>query len=289
MKNTVKNKFSIRNRQSVISSGFTLIELLVVIAIIAILAAVLMPVLNKAKARGQIASCLNNMKQLQTCWIMYEDDNNSQLVLNWLVPGGESSQSSWITNNVASLPDATNVACIMGGTLFDYNKSLGIYHCPAVTGTKAGVDATKVVRTYSMSIRMHGGDATEAAQYGTADLELTMNNGNSSRPYRMFKKVTDIRSPSPSDSMVFVDESLSSVQDCVFAWICSPANYNIFYNTTTGRHLQGADFSFADGHVEYWHWLGLTGEQPADSMSGGPVNSPLYNDLHRIRRSIAGD
>src|ERR1700722_20016294 len=63
--------------------AFTLIELLVVIAIIAILAAMLLPVLTRAKATGQKAADINNFKQLQLCWLMYPDDNSGKIVANW--------------------------------------------------------------------------------------------------------------------------------------------------------------------------------------------------------------
>ncbi len=257
-------------------TGFTLIELLVVIAIIGILAAMLMPVLEKSKGRAQGLQCLNNMKQLTTAWIMYADDNNQRLALNWLIQSPwTSAPESWVTGNETVLDEATNVTCIQNGRIYNYVKSPNVYVCPSLTGmAQVGVSAKTLVRSVSMNGRMGGALPSDVSTGGPV-WDTSQMFGSNYPPIRAFSA---IKSPAPVGALVFMDESLGSLDDCFFI-VQLGSDVITWQNAPTARHGFGATLSFADGHVELWHWRNITTELDGDAPAIGGADLPRVQNI----------
>jgi prepilin-type N-terminal cleavage/methylation domain-containing protein/prepilin-type processing-associated H-X9-DG protein len=216
-------------------AGFTLIELLVVIAIIAILAALLLPALSRAKVASQTTQCLNNMKQLQVCWTMYADDNTDHVTRN--IPGDAQSWINGVTGDENKPTGATNLDALASGLLFAYNKAFGIYKCPSARGpTSSGLDALSVVRSVSMTTRM--GNVTDHDKLIDPDTPIT--------------KTSDVLAPGTSQASVFIDESMLTIDDGFIAIdniLGSGPDPRGYQNSPTLRHNSSSTLSYADGHV----------------------------------------
>ena len=247
-------------------SGFTLIELLVVIAIIAILAAMLLPSLAKAKSKAQGIMCMGNLRQLNLAWTMYSGDNDDRLVpAAWLrSPGGWCQ--GWLALN-ASEPDNTNALNLMSplGKLWPYNQSLPIYKCPADRSmSKHGGLMLPRVRSVALNQKMN---SPESWLYAPDDR------------FANFKKQSHI--PGPSQTFTFLDEREDSIDDGAFGVnLIDTGAKSQLVNWPASYHNKAGGVTFADGHAEIHRWIDPRTTVPIGKIQlASNVNSPNNVDV----------
>jgi prepilin-type N-terminal cleavage/methylation domain-containing protein len=210
--------------------GFTLVELLAVIATIAILAALLLPILSKAKVRAQRTYCLSNLRQLTAAWNMYSSEN-----AGWLVASDPARLEVWVQGDMTVATEAVNTDLIQEGKLYHFSQNLSLYRCPSDNGVLIAGKMVPTVRSYSMN-----------AFLGVSDQNLPIPAGYT----RFFAKDSDL--PRPSELFVLLDEDERSIDDGAFLTYPDARVWWDFPAISARRHNFSYPLSFADGHSEVW-------------------------------------
>jgi prepilin-type N-terminal cleavage/methylation domain-containing protein/prepilin-type processing-associated H-X9-DG protein len=227
-------------------SGFTLIELLVVIAIIAILAAMLLPALAKAKVKAQSTYCLNNLKQLQLGWKLYETDYTDCFPINTsrvLAGSPQSISNSWVLGDVKLDLTTSN---IVNGSLYTYVGSTAIYRCPADRASVRGNASWPHTRSYSVEGWL-GANFNYNDGWVWPDPYYTGPYSTGPYVYKTREFLTTF--PGPSDIFVLIDDNEKTIDDGIFV-----ISTDQWYDYPADRHNQGANLSFLDGHTEHHRW-----------------------------------
>jgi prepilin-type N-terminal cleavage/methylation domain-containing protein/prepilin-type processing-associated H-X9-DG protein len=262
-------------------SGFTLIELLVVIAIIAILAAMLLPALTKAKIRAQGIQCMNDTKQIMLAWRMYAEDNREVLPFAYATDA-KVAPYVWVKGYLddanPSSPDNWNLdTTLRASLLWPYcGKAPGIWHCPADTsyGINAQKERVPRVRSVSMSNWVGGnGNSPENGYRGGWGLSAN---------YVVFHKLTAFNNPGPAMTFVILDERQDSINDAYF--VTEMDGYPKLASTKivdypASYHNRAAGFAFADGHSEIHRWRDPRTMPPIKTGLPLNVSSPNNQDV----------
>ncbi|RYG59922.1 DUF1559 domain-containing protein [bacterium] len=278
---TIKTHYSaLRSQANPSKKAFTLIELLVVIAIIAILAAILFPVFGRARENARRSSCQSNLKQVGLGLLQYTQDYDEQYpAAGW--SGVQSLGYGW------------------AGDIYPYVKSKQVFACPS--------DAAGLIAPYN-SASLQALPRISYAINASLFFNYYIANGYPAAQGKMAafnapsKTVMLLETASQTADMSDIDENFSSAAPGIGSpFIIYNRNYGqydtgylgnmskdtqryliSYFRTPQGRHLEGANYAFADGHVK---WLkgsavspGYSAKTPTDAQLPGQIAAGTENN-----------
>lgn len=246
--------------------AFTLIELLVVIAIIAILAAMLLPALGKAKTRAQGIFCMNNSKQLMLGWLMYALDNDDRVIGGTWAAGTLTWGADSDNTNVLKLLDPAQ------SKIAAYVRAPAVFKCPADI-YKSSLNPGPRVRSFAINAAWGG--------------NIQIANQIPGREYFSATKTSQPTKPGPANLWVFVDEHPDSINDGIFQVIAGLTQANAEWRDLPASYHNGAcGFSFADGHSEIKKWQDGRTRQPVKYLDLSNMKVPGSADYVWINEKM---
>jgi prepilin-type N-terminal cleavage/methylation domain-containing protein len=245
------------------AAAFTLIELLIVIAIIALLMAVLIPALNRAREMGKRAACMNNAKTLALAWTLYCSEHEG------LMPSCQGlADKGWVRGLTGTYmtrpveaPLQEQIAAIRAGELYPYTTTEKVYRCPVAKRNE--------MRTYSAAPSLNG----PVVETG-APIAKSLN---------LLRQL--------STRLVFIDDHGQNWDAMWYIFYKEPR----WWNPIPMRHGAGTVASFADVHSEFHGWKDprtveyaqMTWLQ-AETSRGSEPAQPGNVDLQWIQTAVWG-